>query len=193
MSTPVRQKSRKDVLFAAAELFKERGYAGTSMRELAQRVGIEASSLYSHIKSKSEILVEICMGNANSFTEGIDQIVQTHTQTTDRLEAIIQLHIEIAVSGIYSVSVFNDEWKHLEEPYLSDFLKKRQYYEQRVLDIIQQGVEKKQIRTIDPKVGMYTFLTALRWVHYRYKPNTLSKEKLFQQLRNILLEGFLEK
>jgi AcrR family transcriptional regulator len=193
MQTPGRQKSRKDVLLAAAELFKEKGYAGTSMRELAHHVGIEASSLYSHIKSKSEILIEICMGNAISFTEGIDRIVQEHTNTIERLEAIIQLHIDIAVSGLYSVSVFNDEWKHLTEPHLSEFLHKRQYYEQQVLAIIKEGVETGQIRTIDPKVGMYTFLTALRWVHYRYKVNSISKEKLFLQLRNILLEGFAEK
>ena len=61
MSDAITNLSRKEqVIRKAAELFKDKGYAAASMRDLAQLLGIEAASLYSHIKSKEEILRSLC-------------------------------------------------------------------------------------------------------------------------------------
>ena len=52
--------SRKEVILkAAAQLFHEKGYKAASMRDLAERVGVEAASLYNHIRSKTELLHDI--------------------------------------------------------------------------------------------------------------------------------------
>ena len=48
-------------------MFREKGYAGTSMRDLANAVGIEAASLYNHIKSKEDLLLQICVAVAQDF------------------------------------------------------------------------------------------------------------------------------
>ena len=54
--------SRKDVIVTkAATLFREKGFKAASMRDLAESVGVEAASLYNHIKSKTELLHEICL------------------------------------------------------------------------------------------------------------------------------------
>ncbi len=53
------RNSRDDVVRAAARLFAERGYHGTSMRDLGAELGLFGSSLYSHVGSKQELLVEV--------------------------------------------------------------------------------------------------------------------------------------
>ena len=61
--------SRREVIVkAAATLFHEKGYKAASMRDLAERVGVEAASLYNHIRSKTELLHDICFNVANIFT-----------------------------------------------------------------------------------------------------------------------------
>ena len=58
--------SKKEfILLKASAMFREKGFPATSMRDLAESVGIEAASLYNHIQSKSEILQEIVFRMAN--------------------------------------------------------------------------------------------------------------------------------
>jgi len=58
----------------AATLFKTNSYTASSMRELADMVGVEAPSLYNHIGSKSELLQDICFKIGNSFIDQIEII-----------------------------------------------------------------------------------------------------------------------
>ena len=71
--TPRKKASKKDlILRKAAAMFREKGFAATSMRDLAESVGIEAASLYNHIRSKNEILEAICFDVANRFNTNMD-------------------------------------------------------------------------------------------------------------------------
>ena len=161
------------------------------MRELAERVGlIQASSLYNHLKSKEEVLRKICFDNAEKFLSGIAKIEASEAKPTEQLKALIRLHIRIAVEDPTSVTVFNDEWRHLSEEYLPAFLKKRKSYEQRFKAIIEAGIERGEFKPVDPTVALYTLLTSVRWIHYWYKPErNIAVEKLEQDLFTLLIQG----
>lgn len=188
------KKNKKQIVFeAAAELFMEKGYLAASMRELAERVGLEqASSLYNHLKSKEEVLRKICLENADKFISGISAVEQSNVSAPEQLKSLIHLHISIAVEDPTSVTVFNDECRHLSEPYLSDFLNKRKDYENRFKAIIISGIEKGLFKNIDATVALYTILTSVRWIHYWYKPErNVSVEKLEADVFTLLVEGLM--
>ncbi len=71
---------KKQIEQKATELFKSRGYAATSMRDLAAEMGLEAGSLYSHIKSKEEILRNVCFEMANDLMSEFDKIEAEKSQ-----------------------------------------------------------------------------------------------------------------
>lgn len=185
-------KTKKQIVFeAAAQLFMEKGYLAASMRELAERVGLEqASSLYNHLKSKEEVLRKICLENADKFITGITAIEQSATTPIAQLKALIHLHISIAIEDPTSVTVFNDEWRHLSEPYLSNFLSKRKDYENRFKTIIESGIQDGSFKPVDANIALYTILTSVRWIHYWYKPErNVSVEKLEADVSALLIEG----
>ena len=175
---------------AAARLFRDRGYSATSMRDLAKAVHLQASSLYNHIKSKQEILKEICFHNARHFLAGIEQIVQEETSPSAQLEALILLHLRVATSDATSITSFNDEWRHLEQPEVDQFIKLRKRYEAHFRDIIEKGMAEGTFRQVDPNIVMYTILSSLRWVYDWYRPDRSdSIERIGQEIVSLVLKG----
>ncbi len=176
----------------AAILFREKGYGAASMRELAERVGIEAASLYNHISSKEAILKEICFDTANDYVRQLDKINETYNSPHDKVKELIINHVRMIVKDVASVAVCNNEWKHLNEPFLSDFAEIRRHYERRFAEIIQEGIDKKQFGVINASVALFTILAAVRWVEHWYKPGRgISAKELEADICSMLLNGLI--
>ncbi|WP_255397275.1 TetR/AcrR family transcriptional regulator [Reichenbachiella sp. 5M10] len=155
----------------AARLFREKGYVATTMRDLASEVGMEAASLYNHIKSKEEILNEICFSLANTYGAKMDEVYATSDTPIEKIKKLIALHIQINSMSSPLATVMNDEWRHLTEPCKSQFLEKRKQYERRFTDIIEEGIKRGEIKNVDSKIALYTLLSSVRWLQHWYHAN----------------------
>ena len=188
-----KNKTRKDIITAkAALLFRKKGFAGCSMRELAEQMGVEASSLYNHIGSKNELLQTICFSVANDFTEHLQQIIQQKKPVSVRLEQIIRFHIRIMLDRFDEVYVANHEWKQLQEPFLRNFLHQRKSYEAQLIDLICLGVKEKSCLAIQPEVAVLTLLSAVRGLEYWHHKTTNTKT-LENDMVQQLLHGIIKK
>ena len=107
---------RELILAEAAKLFKDRGYSGTSMRDLAGQVGMEAASMYNHIKSKDELLDTICFRISDTYISQLSDIERTDSSYGEKIKALVRLHIRLMVEDGAAVSVANHDWKYLPEP-----------------------------------------------------------------------------
>jgi len=187
----IRNGSKKDAITKkAAGLFRQKGFNATSMRELALNIGVEAPSLYNHIGSKSELLQSICFKVANDFTVHLQQIEESGSNTVGKIETLIRFHIHMMLDEYDEVFVANHEWKHLEEPYLSNFLNQRKSYEQRMIELIKIGIKKNELKNIHPHVAVLTILSALRGLEFwqRHKKE-LDVEELENNMVDHLLNG----
>jgi TetR/AcrR family transcriptional regulator, cholesterol catabolism regulator len=185
------KKSRRDyILEEAAKLFKERGYAATTMRDLAEKLDIKAASLYNHIASKEDILKEICFTFAHEYVSQLNKIDGMTVSAAQKIEAVIDLHVSLSTQDAAAIIITNYEWKHLPEPDLTTFKTLRKSYEKQFLDIITEGVESKMLRNIDPKVVMFTILSALRWIPFWYREERgVSPDDLKNNIKTLILNG----
>jgi TetR/AcrR family transcriptional regulator, cholesterol catabolism regulator len=191
----VSTKTKKQIVIEeAARLFRDKGYSAASMSDLAKRVGLkQKSSLYNHIDSKEAALQQICFDSAHQFLKGMSTIETSFENPKEQLRALIALHVDIATNDLTSVTVFNDEWRHLTEPELGEFLNLRKNYEDRFRKIIDKGVAQGAFKQVDANMALQTILSALRWVYNYHKADkVINVQKVKEQIALLLLGG-LEK
>jgi AcrR family transcriptional regulator len=183
--------SRKDVIVRkAATLFREKGYKAASMRDLAEAVGVEAASLYNHIKSKSELLHELVFNVANRFVLKIDEIESEEISSLKKMEKILRFHIVEMIHQYEEVYVSDREWKHLSDPYLSNYQNQRRVYRKRLAAIIEEGIRNKEIKPIDAPTVVLIFLHAVSGIEsWHRSTKKISAEELEQNMVAILIDG----
>lgn len=192
MAEGISNLSRKEqVIRKAAELFKEKGYAAASMRDLAQLLGIEAASLYSHIKSKEEILRSLCFDMAAEFRKSLEEVERGEAGASEKLKKGIIGHIQVMAKDLTASAVFMNEHRHLSQPFLRDFLLLRINYINRFKSIIEEGVRSGEFKsTIDTKLAVMTLFSSLNWMPMWYDPGSaIDPQQLGYQLADMLVNG----
>ena len=183
--------SRKDVIVRkAATLFREKGYKAASMRDLAEAVGVEAASLYNHIKSKSELLHELVFSVANKFVLKMDEIESENISSLEKMEKLLRFHITEMIHNYEEVYVSDREWKHLSDPYLSNYQNQRRVYRKRIAAIIEEGIRNKEIKTIDAATVVLIFLHAVSGIEsWHRSTKKITATELEQNMVTILIDG----
>ncbi len=185
---------KETIIEVAAKLFHKKGFNATSMRDLAKHVGVEAASLYNHIQSKSQILQEICFDIANIFTANIENIDGSGNNSISKVEALLRFHIKQMVHHYENVYVSDREWKHLTDPYLSNYQNQRRIYRKRFALIIEEGIKKNEIKDMDAPTAVLIMLHAISGIEsWHRSKKKLNAELLEENMVMILIEGLRAK
>jgi AcrR family transcriptional regulator len=183
--------SRRDIIKTeAALLIRQKGYKAASMRDLATRVGVEAASLYNHISSKSDLLQTICFSVAHRFMLKMEEVENKEVNILQKIEILLRYHINEMVNHYEEVYVSDREWRHLSEPYLSDYQELRRSYRKRFTALIENGIAQKEIKEIDAPTAVLIVLHAIggieSWHRSKDKINT---QELENNMITILIDG----
>ncbi|WP_400190352.1 TetR/AcrR family transcriptional regulator [Hymenobacter sp. B81] len=192
METTAPTLSRKaQIDQTATALFRQRGYSATSMRELAAALGIEAGSIYSHIRSKEEILHRICFRLADEFMVGWrEATADDAASAAQQLRRAIESHVRVLTRNADASAVFMHEWRHLSEPAHTEFLHLRQRYEAGFRELIARGAAAGELRTPDPAFAALTLLASLAWLPSWFRADgKLGAEQIAERLADQLLGG----
>jgi len=186
-----KNSTKKEIIIEkAARLFREKGFGAASMRDIAETVGVEAASLYNHIQSKSEILQAICFKVANEFISHLEEVERSGDSLLKKMETIIRFHIRMMLEQYEYVYISDHEWRHLSEPYLSNFLNQRRSYRKRLGDLIEEGITKNEMKNIEPYVAVLTILSAISGIEsWQRSRKSTSAETLETNMVKYLIEG----
>ena len=189
------QISRKDqIIQTASKLFRLKSYEAASMRDIASELGIEAASLYSHIKSKDEILEIICFRKAEEFLNAIAEVNDIYFDAEEKLRMAIKNHVRIIASDLDAATVFLREWRYLSSEKLKEFVSLRHKYENEYRIIIHQGENENVFDTVDVKFAVLTILSAVNWIVEWYNPKgSMVPDEIADNLTGFILTGLKKK
>ncbi|GGD86629.1 TetR/AcrR family transcriptional regulator [Planktosalinus lacus] len=183
---------KKEIISKAARLFKKRGYSAVTMRDIADSLNIKAASLYNHINSKQEILATIIIEIAEAFTSGMVEVQTPQLTTQEKLQKIIELHIDLTVKNPEAMACLNNDWMHLEEK-LPYFVKMREDYEENFRAILKKGIAQGEIGSRDIEIMLFSMLSTLRTLYIWYtKKDGVSAVSLKNDLPVTLLKGIIK-
>lgn len=188
---PINNGTKKEaVLQAAASLFMKKGYAATSMRDIAVAIGIEAPSLYNHIHSKKSMLHDICFSVAQSFNEHMLEVQGNAENFLKKIENLIRFHIDMMVKDFQNVYIADNEWRHLDEPYNSDFKNQRRNYRSCFAALLRDGINNNEISDVDADIAVLTILSAIGGIEsWQRSAKKMDVQLLEENIVNILLKG----
>lgn len=181
---------KQQVISKAEELFSRKGYLATSVRDLAQALNIEAASLYSHVKSKEDLLWSIADGSANAFFDRVGPIAVKNIRTQEKLTEMIIEHVTVITDHLAASAVFFREWRHLSEPRRSEYAQRISNYEKIWRGVVVEGIEENLFKNYDEGFSSRTLLSAINWTHTWYRPDgELTPRQIGENLASFLLSG----
>jgi TetR/AcrR family transcriptional regulator, cholesterol catabolism regulator len=175
---------REELTRAAARLFAERGYQGTSLADLAEAVGVQKPSLYHHIAGKEDLLWDVAQEGAAAFHAALDDVPEH-----DRIRLAMRAHLAVVAAQLDVATVFVREWRFLSDEHRDAFVAERRRYEERIRDLFRDGVEQGELRVdLDVATAALLFLSAANWAYTWLRPGA-DTDALADRLYAVLLDG----
>jgi AcrR family transcriptional regulator len=153
----------------ATELFYEKGYHGTSMREIAAHVGIKPASLYNHFASKQDILYEIAFGTMQEMLEGAHSAIGSAPAPDGQLRRLVEFHVRYSATNRLRAKVADDQLHALGEAQRGPVLDLRDRYESLFRDVIRRGADECGWRVDDVAVVTFAIATMASAVGVWYR------------------------
>ncbi len=182
---------RAEVISAAGRLFAQKGYHGTSMRDLGRELGVLGSSLYSHVDSKQNLLVEVVESGAALFQESADEAMRASGDAAIRLHALIAGHVGVVLDNLDVARTFLNEAGMLDGDHRSRVIAARDAYEATFRRVLGQGVEEGRFRKdLDVNMASIMVLSTLNAFEGWYRPNGgIDRNELIEELNRFVTSG----
>lgn len=168
-----RRQAIEDV---ASDLFREHGYAATSIRDIARALSMQGASLYAHVTSKEDVLFAIVDRAAARFETAADRAEEEAEarrpgDPAEALAALVHSHVAVLTADVDEAAVFVHEWRALGPARRSSILARRDAYESRFRRRIDDGIAIGVFGMTDPAVAASAILSAMNGVASWYDPN----------------------
>jgi len=182
--------TRNEILDAAAQIFSQKGYHGTSMQDIALAVNLQKASLYYHVSSKQEILFDLLNRGLDILINRVEEAIEDPGPADERLRKATCAYLSTLTEYQDLASVLLLEYRSLEPDYHDRHIPRRDRFEQIWRELIQEGVDAGNFTCDHPSLSARALLGVLNWTVTWFRTDgPMSAEDIANQLSDLFLEG----
>jgi len=189
------QQHRFAAIRAAAAVFAEKGFHGSSTKDIAERLGIQQGSLYYYFKSKDEALGEVCLYGIADYASHMEQIAASDQPFAAKLMATVTSHLSSYREKNEAMKVHNDERLYLPEEKRHKLKQLGSKYRQRLEGIFEDAVRDGVLQestdchfAAQAVIGMCN-----AWGDLIVRDAELDLFDVIQKCNDLLLHGFIKR
>jgi AcrR family transcriptional regulator len=185
---------REDILDAAAQVIRQRGFHAASMAAIAKAVNLQKASLYHHVSSKQQILLELLDRALAMLSDRITPIVNQPIPADEKLRRIIYVYLQSLAENPDLSSVLLFEHRSLDKKSHARHIPNRDRFEELWRKVIREGVRTKLFMCSDVSLAVRGLMGVLNWTLTWYRPDgPLSIEKIADYYADLFFNGLLKK
>jgi AcrR family transcriptional regulator len=179
---------RSELTRQAARLFAQKGYHGTSIGDIAEALGVQKGSLYSHIASKEDLLYETLAEGAAAFHSSLDSIPDD-APPVEKIRLALRGHLRVVAEQLDVATVFVQEWRYLHGARRDEFVAERRRYEERIRELLREGRDLGDLRSdLDDAAAVLLLLSAANWAYTWLQPGR-DTDELADRFLALLVDG----
>jgi AcrR family transcriptional regulator len=167
---------RERVMEAALQMFLHRGYGGTSMKSLAQELGVSAPALYWYFPSKEDLYVEVFETSMTDFVKHVEQSI-TEDHPVLKLGQMVRAHVSWQLQRSEAARAFDQTMAsrartdEIPTERLQNIHRMEQEYGRLFRRVLTEGKEQGVMVLDDVKTTSFAILTLCEYVHTWYRPD----------------------
>lgn len=181
---------REPLLRAAARLFRDRGYRGTTIRDIAGAVGMRSGSPHYHFATKHEMLRAVILEGMHAALAELEAIEARGLPAREALGALVRAHLGVIHDkGRDFVPVMLSEFRELEPATRREIIALRDRYERIWQRALERLRAEGQVRRADRYARLFA-LGALNWTSRWFRPKgALGLDRLAEEFTDYLCGG----
>jgi AcrR family transcriptional regulator len=187
---------RAEIIAAGAQMFREKGFEATSLRDVAELLGADRASLYYYVASKNELFQLVTQRAVEEVVQTAERAASESTKAEDRLRKLVITTVELYEVHFPYMFVYIQEDMNrihsgsLDEVWARTMLQLGRRYEDALLKIIDDGVAEKAFTVEHRHIAMNFVIGAVNWTHRWFKPGgDLNGKEVGGQLANMVAAG----
>ena len=160
---------KSDALYRQAAIaFHEKGYAGTSLADIAARLGLSKGALYYYIDNKQQLLLECHLAASDAADAVIEQVPRTGVTGLEKLRIALRIHVE-SILGENSPSVLALEESALTPENFRVVVRRRDRFQSAFTRFVREGIADGSVVRCDPKLATFALLGGVNWIEKWYR------------------------
>jgi TetR/AcrR family transcriptional regulator len=187
---PTYDHRRDRLLSHAARVFADKGYAGTSMRDLARASGMSLAGMYYYVKGKEDLLFQIQKAVFDQVMRGARDTIAREATAEARLSAFIRHHVTFFATHMPEMKVLAHEAESCSGEMLEELRRIKRAYVQLMLDLLAQ-LDGRGAQDRSRTVAAFTLFGMMNWIYTWYHPNgPVSVTELADTITKLFLSGY---